>query len=283
MAPSAASLPAEPGRTEPVGSPDSAPAALEARDVAFGYGHAEVLSDVSFRVERGEFLGIIGPNGSGKSTLLSLLAGTTQPRRGEILLDGCPLADITRRDVARQVAVVPQETTSTFGFTALQVVIMGRSPHLSRLSLEGRKDMEIARAAMEATDTWELRDRRLTEISGGEKQRVIIARALAQEAGVLLLDEPTSALDIRHQVGIYKLLRRLRRDGGQDYRSRFPRSQSLGAGMHETASAQSRENRPAGLARRGPSGGRAHRDVWNGASCPSRSRLRCPDRYHTAG
>ena len=196
-------------------TPDTSPSAFDVRNLTFGYGDTDILSDVGFSVKSGDFLGIIGPNGSGKSTLLNLLSGTLKPRSGEIQLNGHSLGSISRKEIARSVAVVPQETTATFGFTAAQVVLMGRSPHLGRLSLEGKGDVDIARDAMTATDTWPLRDRRLNEISGGEKQRVVIARALAQEARTLLLDEPTSALDIRHQVGIYNLLRRLHAQGGR--------------------------------------------------------------------
>lgn len=188
--------------------------ALEAERVTFRYGANLVLSNVSFSVHPGEFVGIIGPNGSGKSTLLRLLSGTLHPASGLIRLGRRPLRDISRRDVARQIAVVPQETTFTFAFTALEVVLMGRSPHLGRFSLEGPEDVEIARQSMEATDTWHLRARRMDEVSSGEKQRIVVARALAQEAAILLLDEPTTALDIRHQADIYRLLRRLHDEGG---------------------------------------------------------------------
>jgi iron complex transport system ATP-binding protein len=116
--------------------------------------------------------------------------------------------------VARQIAVVPQETTFTFAFTGLEVVLMGRSPHLGRFSLEGPDDVEIARQSMEATDSWHLRSRRMDEVSGGEKQRIVVARALAQQPAILLLDEPTTSLDIRHQADIYRLLRKFHDEGG---------------------------------------------------------------------
>ena len=193
--------------------PEKIPA-LEVNDLAFSYGATPVLADVSFSIHPGEFVGIIGPNGSGKSTLLRLMAGIERPARGTVRLDGAPLDRLSRREAARQIAVVPQETTFTFAFTALEVVLMGRSPHLGRFSLEGPDDLDIARRAMDATDTWHFRERRMDALSGGEKQRVVIARALAQEPAILLLDEPTTALDIRHQVDIYRLLHRLHRDAG---------------------------------------------------------------------
>lgn len=188
--------------------------ALEVDAVSFRYGAIPVLSNVSFSVHPGEFVGIIGPNGSGKSTLLRLLSGAIHPQVGVVRLDGRPLRELSRREAARQIAVVPQETTFTFAFTALEVVLMGRSPHLGRFSLEGPEDVEVARQSMEATDTWQLRSRSMDEVSGGEKQRIVIARALAQQPAILLLDEPTTALDVRHQVDIYRLLQKLHDEAG---------------------------------------------------------------------
>ena len=193
--------------------PDGTPT-LEVDRLSFSYETVPVLSAISLSIRPGEFVGIIGPNGSGKSTLLRLLAGVSHPSAGTVRLDGRSLRETPRREVARRIAVVPQETTFTFAFSALEVVLMGRSPHLGRLSLEGPEDMKIARHAMRATDTWYLRDRRMDALSGGEKQRVVIARALAQEPSILLLDEPTTALDVRHQVDIYRLLHRLHSDSG---------------------------------------------------------------------
>ncbi len=188
--------------------------ALEVERVSFAYGRMPVLANVSFSVHPGEFVGIIGPNGSGKSTLLRLLSGTLRPQGGVVRLDGRPLHLLSRREVARQIAVVPQETTFTFAFTGLEVVLMGRSPHLGRFTLEGPDDVEIARQSMEATDSWHLRSRQMDEVSGGEKQRIVVARALAQQPAILLLDEPTTALDIRHQADIYRLLRKFHDEGG---------------------------------------------------------------------
>lgn len=194
---------------EPIRVPE-----LDVDDVTFGYDEAVVLSNVSLDIHPGEFVGVIGPNGSGKSTLLRLMAGVRRPGSGAVLLNGTPIHDMPRRDVAQRIAVVPQETTFTFSFTALEVVLMGRSPYLGRFALERATDIDIARASMDATDTWHLRDRHMDTLSGGEKQRVVISRALAQEPAILLLDEPTTALDIRHQVDIYRLLNRLHTEAG---------------------------------------------------------------------
>jgi iron complex transport system ATP-binding protein len=182
--------------------------------VSFSYSDTPVLFSISFAFLQGEFVGIIGPNGSGKSTLLRLIAGITHPTSGTIRLNGTSLGELSRREIARRVAVVPQETTFVFPFSVLEVVLMGRSPHLGRFGLESAADLDIARSAMEATDTWFLRDRTMEEVSGGEKQRIIVARALAQQPAILLLDEPTNALDIRHQVDIYQLLQRLHDESG---------------------------------------------------------------------
>lgn len=187
---------------------------IEVTNLSFSYGADPVLQDVSLRIGAGEFVGLLGPNGSGKSTLLKLLSGLFSPCRGEITFKGKRLTSLDRKELARQVAVVPQESPIVFPFRALEVVLMGRYPHLKGLALEGKRDLEVAQEAMALTDTRHLADRCITELSGGEKQRVIIARALVQQPELLLLDEPTTFLDIRHQVAIYELLRRLNRQEG---------------------------------------------------------------------
>jgi iron complex transport system ATP-binding protein len=187
---------------------------LRATEVAFGYGHANaraklVLAGVSLTVERGAIVGLLGPNGSGKTTLLRLLAGMLRPLHGRITLDGAPIADLKRRSLAQRIAVVPQETHSTFDFTVMDIVLMGRYAHLGTLELEGPDDLEAARAALADTGTLPLASRLFSTLSGGEKQRVVIASALAQAAGILLLDEPTASLDLGYQFEIASLLKRL--------------------------------------------------------------------------
>src|SRR5206468_819270 len=166
---------------------------LEAHDVSFAYdaGARPVLDGVSLAAPRGAIVGLLGPNGSGKTTLLRLLSGTLTPARGRIWLEGTPVAALSRRDLARRIAVVPQETHSAFDFSALEIVMMGRYPHLGAFELEGAADLAIAREALAATGTTALESRRFATLSGGEKQRVVIASALAQAPDVLLLDEPT--------------------------------------------------------------------------------------------
>ena len=195
---------------------DTALVMLDARDVSFAYdprAHA-VLDGVSLAVRRGAIVGLLGPNGSGKTTLLRLLSGTLTPARGRISLEGTPVGALSRRDLARRIAVVPQETYSAFDFSALEIVLMGRYPHLGAFELEGASDLAIARDALAATGTSALESRLFATLSGGEKQRVVIASALAQASDVLLLDEPTASLDLGFQFDIAALLTRLNRERG---------------------------------------------------------------------
>jgi len=188
-----------------------AEAVLEARALRCGYDGREVVAGVDVVLRRGEFLGLIGPNGSGKTTLLRALAGRLAPTAGEVLLDGVAMRMLPRRDVARALAVVPQLSSPPFEFTVGEIVAMGRTPHLGRLQPEGPEDRAAIERAMALTDVGPLAERPVTELSGGEFQRVVIARALAQEAPVMLLDEPAAHLDIGHQVEIFDLLLRLNR------------------------------------------------------------------------
>lgn len=179
-----------------------------------GAGARPGVLDVDVTVDRGGILGILGPNGSGKTTLLRLLAGLLRPGGGSISLDSRPLAILQRRALARRLAVVPQETHLAFEYTVLEIALMGRYPHLGAFELEGPRDLAIAHDALRATGTDHLAGRRFSTLSGGEKQRVIIASALAQEADVLLLDEPTASLDLGYQLDVAALLQQLNRDRG---------------------------------------------------------------------
>jgi iron complex transport system ATP-binding protein len=167
------------------------------------------LRDVSVRIARGSLTGLIGPNGCGKTTLLKLLAGVLTPDSGSVALDGRALAGMPRRHVARRIAVVPQETHPAFEYTVLEMALMGRHPHLGPFQLEGPADLAIAQEALTATGTAHLTQRSFMMLSGGEKQRVIIASALTQSPEVLLLDEPTASLDLGYQLEIGQLLQRL--------------------------------------------------------------------------
>jgi iron complex transport system ATP-binding protein len=183
---------------------------IEVRDLEFAYaGGPPVLCGLTMAAARGRLVCLLGPNGSGKSTLLRVMVGLVAPAAGEVRLAGRPLADYGPRELARQVAYVPQETLAAAGFLVLETVLMGRSPHTGALGFETPADWAAAREALRMTGAEAFADRSLDELSGGERQRVIIARALAQQPAVMLLDEPTSLLDIKHQHAIYGLLRRL--------------------------------------------------------------------------
>lgn len=185
---------------------------ISANAIGFAYGLAPVFSDVSFRLEQGHFLGVVGPNGAGKTTLLKCLAGLLKPSAGEILLGGDCLPRLQREEIAKIVAVVPQDTQVGFGFSVEEFVMMGRIPHLKRFSRETDRDQEAVRWAIESTSMTPFAERLVTSLSGGERQRAAIARALAQEPKVLLLDEPTSHLDIRRQVEILDLVKIMSRE-----------------------------------------------------------------------
>jgi iron complex transport system ATP-binding protein len=191
---------------------------LTVNHVSFGYssrdGAAFALHDVSMAVDRGSVTGLLGPNGCGKTTLLKLMSGVLRPEQGTIALDGRPMAAIPRRELARHVAVVPQETHPAFDYSVMEMVLMGRHPHLGPFQLEGPADLAVAHDALEATGSAHLADRPYMTLSGGEKQRVVIASALAQSPSVLLLDEPTASLDLGYQLDVAALLARLNGDRG---------------------------------------------------------------------
>lgn len=186
-------------------------AAIKISGLKFSYGNGEVISSLSLEVPKGAHIGILGPNGSGKTTLVKLITKIIKPTAGSIELMGESLEKWTSVALAKKVAVVPQSTAVSFPFTALEITLMGRAPHLGGLELESEKDLEIARKAMERTGTWELKNRSMHELSGGEAQRVILARALAQQPEILLMDEPTAHLDIKRQIAVMELITELNR------------------------------------------------------------------------
>ena len=187
---------------------------IEVNSISFRYHEDWVLQGVTFQVEKGEFVGIIGPNGSGKTTLLKILYRLLSPQKGEILFELVPMKKMDRNDIAKRIAVVAQEAHLLFPFSVLETVLMGRSPHLGHLMFESEKDLEIAKKAMEWTKTFSFSERPMDELSGGERKRVFIARALAQEPEVILLDEPTANLDIHHQIDFLDLILTLNRERG---------------------------------------------------------------------
>jgi iron complex transport system ATP-binding protein len=196
-----------------VSQADSPGTAIELSGLSFGYAERPLFDDFALEIATGEFMGIIGPNGAGKSTLLRLVAGLLRPDRGSIRLGGQELSAMGRADVARRVGVVLQENPFAFDYSVSDVVMMGRNPYLGRFQRPGREDAAKVARSLELADAAGLRDKGINEISVGEKQRVVLARALAQEPEILLLDEATSHLDIAHQQGICRTLTGLNRQG----------------------------------------------------------------------
>lgn len=186
---------------------------IDVRNLSCGYEGKPVLHGIGLAVPEGGFFGIIGPNGSGKTTLFRAVTGLLRPDAGEILLDGVDVRRMSRPERARRVSVVPQIADIPFAFTVRELVSLGRYPHLGRFRAFGPADVAVVNHALRLVEVDHLADRRVNHLSAGEKQRVFLAQALAQEPRTLLLDEPISHLDIRHQVEMLDLLRRLNREG----------------------------------------------------------------------
>ena len=182
---------------------------LKTQEISFSYDQETVLRSISINIQSEEFIGIIGPNGSGKSTLLKLLGSVLKPDSGQIYFKGKNYIDYQRKQLAQSITWVPQEHPMVFPFKVSEIVLMGRHPYLSAFTFEGEDDIEIARSAMKQTQTLQFAERGFNEISGGEKQRVVIAGAIAQEPELMILDEPTSALDIKYQIQILNILKTL--------------------------------------------------------------------------
>lgn len=182
--------------------------------VCVDYGARRVLDDVTFDVNPGEVVGLVGHNGSGKTTLVRLATRVLEPSSGGVTLGGRPVSEFSRAELARCLATVPQDTTLPYPFTAMEVVLMGRAPHQPLLGLDRPKDIAIARSALERLGIQDLADRSILTLSGGERQLVMFARALAQEPEILLLDEPTAFLDLRHRIDLLTAVRERVNDGG---------------------------------------------------------------------
>ena len=189
------------------------PPAISAQGLSYQVEEQTLLDGVDLHADRGQLVGLIGPNGAGKSTLLRAISGILRQQEGTVSLDGTDLQSISSKEVAARLALVPQIAPYTHGFTALELVLMGRYPHLGRFQIEGAEDDHIARDSMRLTEIEQFADRTLDTLSGGERQRVFVSRALAQQPRVLLLDEPTSNLDIFHQIKVLDLVRQLVDDG----------------------------------------------------------------------
>lgn len=187
---------------------------LQVENISFSYKKRQVLSGISFAVKAGCFCALLGPNGSGKTTLLKCINQILYQDNGSILLDGQTASGLGRRDIARLVAMVPQQTHLVFGFTVMDLVVMGRSSNLRSTGLPGRQDYHIAQTALGELEISHLARRKFNELSGGERQLVLLARALCQQPRILLLDEPTSHLDFKNQFLILNKVRELTRDKG---------------------------------------------------------------------
>jgi len=196
-----------------VTDPDDTTPAIAVDDVTVAFGGVSVLDGVSTTVQSGTFVGLVGPNGAGKTTLIRSITGALTPDAGAVEVAGERLADLPSRAASRRVATVPQSTASTFAFDVRRIVAMGRTPHVDRLGSPTPADHRAVEAAMDRAAVADLADRPVTEVSGGERQRVFLARALAQDAPVLLLDEPTSDLDVNHQVQTLEILSSLVDEG----------------------------------------------------------------------
>ena len=189
------------------------PQAISAQDLTYEVEGKTLLDGVDLQAERGQLVGLIGPNGAGKTTLLRTISGILRYRQGSIHLEGSDLKSMSPKDAAATLALVPQIAPYTYGFTSMELVLMGRYPHLGRFQIEGREDDRIAREAMRLTEIEQFADRTLDTLSGGERQRVFVARALAQQPRILLMDEPTANLDVLHQLKVLDLVRQLVDDG----------------------------------------------------------------------
>ena len=188
---------------------------IEVHNLSFGYSQTDVLRNISFTVKQGTFLAIVGPNGAGKSTLLNLLSASLKPATGTVKIDEKPIESYSTKKLAEKIAVVRQEFVPIFGFSVIETVMMSRTTHYGQSGFEHESDRQIVNEALDATDTARFACRLLANLSAGERQRVFIARALAQQTPIMLLDEPTNFLDLKHQVGIYDLLKSAQLEQGK--------------------------------------------------------------------
>lgn len=187
---------------------------IDIQALSFSYENERILKDLSFTIADNDFFIIIGPNGSGKSTLLKIISGIIAPESGRVTIKGLPIKQYARKALARMIALVPQIASVDFPFTVLDVVLMGRAPHLGLLGLEQKRDIQIAMQSLEFTGVSRLAHRKMDQLSGGEQQRVFIARAICQDPEIILLDEPTASLDLAHQIRVMDLMEQLKCEKG---------------------------------------------------------------------
>jgi len=187
-------------------------AILEIQDLSAGYGNGEIIKNMTFSLNKGEFLSILGRNGSGKSTMIKAIQGLLRDRSGKVWVDGKDVFSLKSRDLAKKIAYVPQLFQVSFEFTVEEIILMGRYVHQAKFAGITATDKRILEEIMSLTETTPLKDKKIAHLSGGERQRVFIARALAQDTPLLFLDEPSAHLDINYQVEIYQILKRLQEE-----------------------------------------------------------------------
>lgn len=185
---------------------------IQVKNLTYTIGEKQILKDINFQIEKGKIYGILGNNGSGKSTLLKALSRINPVKNGTIFIDKKDINLYSAKHLAQTIALVPQQTNLMFDFSALQIALMGRIPYQKPLYADSQEDLEIVKQSMLRTNTWHLRDMNAKNLSGGEFQRLIIARALSQQTPILMLDEPISSLDIRHQFDIMSLLKQINKE-----------------------------------------------------------------------
>ncbi|MBQ4051396.1 MAG: ABC transporter ATP-binding protein [Oscillospiraceae bacterium] len=186
---------------------------IEVKNLSFSYGKKQILHDISFRAEKGEFLSVLGPNGAGKSTLFRCILGLLPDYSGEVLINGHDIKNFSAREASRQIAYIPQNSTPTFHYSVLDIVLMGRTNRAGTFGNPGKEDEQASLAALEKIGIGALKNRSFHKLSGGEQQLVLIARALAQDAPVLLLDEPTASLDYGNQILVLEQAKKLSAEG----------------------------------------------------------------------
>ncbi len=185
---------------------------IELKGASFGYNDQDIFKDIHFKIDKGEIFCIIGPNGCGKTTLLDSILGILKLRQGDVLLDGCSIQRMRPYEIARQIAYIPQIHTKTFPYTVLDVVLMGRASYTGIFSSPSEEDVDIAEEALDLVGLIRLKDRPYTQLSGGEGQLVMVARALAQKTPVMIMDEPTSHLDFKHELTVLETIVQLIND-----------------------------------------------------------------------
>ncbi|OPJ55391.1 ABC transporter ATP-binding protein [Alkalithermobacter paradoxus] len=185
---------------------------IKVNNLNWSFGNEKILDNIDIQIEKGKFYSIIGPNGSGKTTLFRNISKALEVPRNSIFIENKDISKLSSKDISKRISCVPQNTIVEFDFSVMDVVLMGRTPYLRRFQDETNGDIQIAKKAMEMTNTWHLKDKKINQISGGERQRAIIARAIAQSTDIILLDEPISNLDIHNQVEILDTIKRLNKE-----------------------------------------------------------------------